>query len=439
MSNRRPNGAGTIYPRKDGRYEGAAWVKTLDGQRTRIRVYGRTWEETNQALIKAVAEHQNGPGAATDKRTLAAYLEFWITQVAPHRVRANTLANYRQSIDMHIIPALGSKKLDKLSAKDIRSWLDRIAVQCRCCAQRIDAKRAADKQRCCALGNCCRVLPAPRRLQYYHGVLAVALAHAVREDLLPRNVAKQVQVPSGPPRRYEPLTLTEAHAFLAETRRFLHGEVYELALRTGMRRGEILGLRWTDIDFETNTLTIRRTVQRVIGQGKLEMPTKTKSSDRRIPLSPPCIKVLKEHVAFQRAQRERAGKNWTETDYVFTSSVGTPLEPQHITQNMKTLCERAGIRRIRFHDLRHSCATLLIESGVPLITVKELLGHSNIMITANTYTHTRLPHQADALRLLDDQLDHSDGKTYRSPTSPEKQTAAGDEHEPPAARCDHDS
>src|SRR6202161_4780131 len=121
MTNRRPNGAGTIYPRKDDRYEGAAWVKTLDRGRTRIRVYGRTWEETNQALIKAVAEHQNGPGAVTDKRTLAAYLEFWITQVAPHRVRANTLANYRQSIDMHIIPALGSKKLDKLSAKDIRS------------------------------------------------------------------------------------------------------------------------------------------------------------------------------------------------------------------------------------------------------------------------------------------------------------------------------
>lgn len=104
---------------------------------------------------------------------------------------------------MHIIPALGTKKLDKLTAKNIRSWLDRIAGQCRCCTQRIDAKRTADKQRCCALGNCCRLLPAPRRLQYYHGVLAVTLAHAVREDMIPRNVAKQVQVPSGPPRRYD--------------------------------------------------------------------------------------------------------------------------------------------------------------------------------------------------------------------------------------------
>ena len=104
MTNRRPNGAGTIYPRKDGRYEGAAWVKTLDGQSTRIRVYGRTWEETNKALIKAVAEHQNGPGAATDKRSVAAYLEHWITTIAPHRVRPNTLANYRQAIEQHIIP-----------------------------------------------------------------------------------------------------------------------------------------------------------------------------------------------------------------------------------------------------------------------------------------------------------------------------------------------
>jgi hypothetical protein len=199
MSNRHPNGAGTIYPRKDGRYEGAAWVKPSAAGAPRIRVYGRTWEETNQALIKAIAEHQNGPGAATDKRTLAAYLEHWITHVAPHHVRANTLANYRQSIDMRIIPALGGKELDKLSAKDIRSWLDRIASQCRCCTQHIDAKRTPEKQRCCALGQCCRLVPAPRRLQYYHGVLASAVAHAVREDLLPRNVAKQVQVPPGHP------------------------------------------------------------------------------------------------------------------------------------------------------------------------------------------------------------------------------------------------
>lgn len=144
-------------------------------------------------------------------------------------------------------------------------------------------------------------------------------------------------------------------------------------------------------------------------------------------------------MAFQQAHRDRAGKNWTETNYVFTSSVGTPLEPQHITQSMKTLCERAGIRRIRFHDLRHSCATLLIESGVPLITVKELLGHSNIMITANTYTHTRLPHQADALRLLDNQLDQPEpAPRRRDDPEPETTTWQGS-HQSPYADSDHNS
>ena len=271
-------------------------------------------------------------------------------------------------------------------------------------------KRTPDKQRCCAIGTCCKLLPAPRRLQYYHGVLTSALAHAVREDMIPRNVAKQVQTPSGPPRRYEPFTLAEAHAFLRETRRFHNGEVYELALRLGMRRGELLGLRWSDIDFDNQRLTIRRTLQRIKGQGLVEMPTKTDTSDRRIPLSPPCIKVLKDHMHYQQAERDRAGDRWKDSGYVFTTSLGTPLDPQHVTQNIKTLCDRASVRPIRFHDLRHTCATLLIETGVPLITVKELLGHANIAITANIYTHTRLPHQADALKQLDTQLDEPEPK-----------------------------
>jgi integrase len=444
MTTRRPNGAGTIYPRKDGRYEGAAWVQTLDGNRTRIRVYGRTWEETNKTLIKAVAEHQNGPGAPTDKRSLATYLEHWITTVAPHRVRPNTLANYRQAIEQHIIPALGNKKLAKLTAKDIRTWLDRIAGQCRCCTQHIDAKRTPDKQRCCATGDCCKLLPAPRRLQYYHGVLTSALAHAVGEDMIPRNVAKQVQTPTGPPRRYEPLTLTEAHAFLKETRRFHNGELYELALRTGMRRGELLGLRWSDIDFDFDNqrLTIRRTLQRIKGQGLVEMPTKTDTSDRRIPLSPPCIKILKDHLRYQHAERDRAADRWKDSGYVFTTSLGTPLDPQHVTQNIKTLCQRAGVRAIRFHDLRHTCATLLIETGVPLITVKELLGHANIAITANIYTHTRLPHQADALKQLDDQLDEPEHKARRrrtADTAPETENGVTTDwtEEPPPISTNH--
>ena len=415
MSTKRPNGGGTIYQRKDGRYEGAAWVPALDGTRKRIRVYGHTWEETNKALTKAIAEHENGVGVSTDQSTLAAYLENWITTVAPSRVRATTLTQYTQVIRQHIIPALGTKKLNKLTAKDVRTWLDTLAKQCRCCHRGIDSNRPIDKQRCCAKGECCRLIPAPRRLQYLHGVLTSALAHAVREDLLPRNVAKQVQTPAGPPRRYEPLTLTEAHALLAAVRLFPNGELYELALRLGMRRGELIGLRWTDIDYTNKTLTIRRTLQRIPGQGLQVMPTKTQSSDRRIPLSDPCIKALRIHKHSQDTQRERTGSLWHESGYIFTTTIGTPIDPQKTTMGIKTLCDQAGIRHIRFHDLRHTCATLLIETGVPLITVKELLGHSNITITANIYTHTRLPHQADALGQLDAQLDQPTSKNHRKP------------------------
>jgi integrase len=254
------------------------------------------------------------------------------------------------------------------------------------------------------------MLPAPRRLQYLHGVLASALAHAVREDLLPRNVARQVQVPSGPPRRHEPLTPAEAGAFLSAAHEFPDGDIYELALRLGLRRGELLGLRWSDIDFATRTLTIRRTLQRVKGHGLTEMPTKTRSSDRRIPLTLPCVRILKDR---KRRQRSQAGRAWAESGYVFTSSTGRPVSPQRVSENVKALCKRAGIRAIRLHDLRHSCATLLIEAGVALVTVRDLLGHSSITITANTYTHTRLPHQADSLRLLDRLLDQPQPKRRR--------------------------
>ena len=162
-------------------------------------------------------------------------------------------------------------------------------------------------------------------------------------------------------------------------------------------------------------MTIRRTLQRITGQGLKVLPTKTDTSDCRIPLSPPCIKALKDHTRYHQAEQERAGDAWHETGYVFTTSIGTPLDPQAVTHGIKTLCDRAGIRRIRFHDLRHTCAALLIETGVPLVTVKELLGHSNITITANIYTHTRLPHQADAISQLDAQLDSKSRRT-RQPT-----------------------
>ena len=344
----------------------------------------------------------------------------------PHRVRATTLTQYENVVRLNITAAQGTKKLSTPTAEDVRIWLDRISTQCRCCAHSIDHNRSPDKQKCCALGRCCHLTYAPRRIQYIHGSLTSTLAHTVREDPLPRNVAKQVQAPAGPPRTSHP---TEAHALLGAVRLYPNGELYELALRLGMHRGELISLQWTGINHTTKTLTVRRTLQRLHGQGLQVMPTKTRSSDRRIPLSDPCIEALRIHRYNQDTQRERTGRLWHETGYIFTTTIGTPIDPQKTTMGIKDLCDQAGIRRIRFHDLRHTCATLLIETGVPLVTVQQLLRHSNITITANIYTHTRLPHQADALGQLDKQLNPETPSTRNrkpKPTSEDAPTAEND-------------
>ncbi|WP_030238524.1 tyrosine-type recombinase/integrase [Streptomyces sp. NRRL S-350] len=401
----RANGDGTVYQRKDGRWEAAGYVLAPGDTRKRVRVYRGTRKEALAKLTEKIAASNLGVPVVSAQGSLGAFLTYWLENVAVHQLRETTHTRYTTCVTQYLIPGLGKRKLAKLAAKDIRSWLNGLRTVCQCCARGLDARRKPDAQagrqpRCCAIGKCCRKLLSPLTLAYIHSVLKSALEHAVREEEIPRNVARNVRTGTPRPRRFEPLTADEARTFLTAAKGHRLHALFELALRTGLRKGELLGLRWEDLDLDASTASIRRTLQRTRTGGPTTLPTKTISSERRIALPVACVTSLREHRARQAREKQQAGAQWVDNGLVFSRPDGHPIEPATLTRHFKALLRRSRLRAIRFHDLRHSTATLLLEQGVELVVIKELLGHAHIGVTATVYAHVRLRLQRDAIDLL---------------------------------------
>ena len=260
------------------------------------------------------------------------------------------------------------------------------------------------RRRCCAIGQCCEKRLSPLTVTYVHAVFKSALEHAVREDELPRNVARNVKTTTPRPRRFQPLTAVEARQFLYRASGDRLHALYELALRTGLRKGELPGLHWEDLDLNGGTATIHRSLQRTRSQGLTILNTKTLASEHRVALPTECISSLKIHQERQQEERQAAGTVWADNRLVFTAPKGRPLDPTNLTRHFRRLIHSAGLRTIRFHDLRHSTATLLLEQGVDLVIIKELLGHAHIGVTAGVYAHVRLRLQRQAIDTLNDAL-----------------------------------
>ncbi|MFJ4964323.1 tyrosine-type recombinase/integrase [Streptomyces sp. NPDC088729] len=395
-SRTRANGDGTVYQRKDGRWEAAGYVLAPGNTRKRVRVYGTTRKDAMTKLTEKIAPSNRGLPIAAADSTVSAYLTYWLDGVAVHHLRENTHTRYAASIRLHLNPGIGAKKLARLTTRDVRTFLDGLRTTCQCCAQDRDSVRRS----CCAIGQCCGKRLSPLTVTYVHAVLKSALEHAVREDELPRNVARNVKTTTPRPRRFQPLTATEARRLLhAANSDRLHA-LYELALRTGLRKGELLGLHWEDLDLDGGTATIHRSLQRTRSQGLTVLHTKTLASERRIALPTECLNSLKTHQERQQEERQTAGTSWTDYGLVFTTPKGKPLDPTNLTRRFRRLLHGAELRTIRFHDLRHSTATLLLEQGVDLVVIKELLGHAHIGVTAGVYAHVRLRLQRQAIETL---------------------------------------
>jgi integrase len=368
MARRSATGEGTIYLRKDGRWEAAIYVDVASGMRKRVRVYGKTRAEVHDKLVDAKSQIRSGlPFADTDP-TLAQYLDNWLAEVVKPAKRPATYQQCERVVRLYLKPSLGSYRLKQLTVPIVQAFLNaKIADGC--------------------------TLPL---LQVIKKVLSSALTNAMREERVTRNVARLAILPTYyTPERGEPWSAQEAGSFLRSAIDEPLYAAFVLLLFYGMRRGEVLGLTWDSLDFARGTIRVRQQLQRA--DGKLELsPLKTKASRRPLPLLGFVETALAKH---KRAQAT-VGKPDTDS-LVFTSSTGGPLEPSTLIRAFRKACIRSGVRPIRVHDTRHSLATLLKELHVPVRDAQLILGHARVTTTQELYQHDRAENRRRSLEAVE--------------------------------------
>jgi integrase len=404
MSGKRANGEGSIYPYKNG-FAAYVWVDTPDGKRKRKYVYGKTREEVHGKWIALHGEAKKGP-VATRHRTLAAFLAYWLDEIVKPNLAPLTYVSYEGSVRLYINPHLGSKRLDKLTVRDVREWINKLAATCQCCAQGKDARRSPQRQRCCAVGDCCEAFPSRRVVQAARDALRAALTHAVAEEEIGKNVASLVKVPKPRRRRIKPWSVAEAGRFLADcAARDDHlFAAWMLVLCLGLRRGEVLGLTWKSVDFDSGEIYVDHQIQRA-GRQILHRETKTEESDDFLPLPALCLKALRMRRAQQIGDRKAAGELWQGThDLIFTTKYGTPIEPGNLTRMFALRARRAGVRVIPLRNTRHTCSSLLVALKVHPKVAQRILRHSQIAMTMEVYAEASEEEVRAAIGKLSDAM-----------------------------------
>jgi integrase len=375
MAKRRGNGEDSITRRKDGLYMARYWVETPKGSK-RKTIYGKKRDEVADKLARALAERADGIVYDDENLTVGEYLNSWLKGSVRGSVRQSTFDRYEIAVRVHIKPALGRVKLKKLSPAHVAGFYqDRLAA-----------------------GS------APASVNKLHVTLRKALDQAVKWHMVPRNVAEAVKAPRPAPPEMRTLSAEETRKLIEVARGDKLGALYMLAVHTGMRQGELLALKWQDVDLENAKLSVRRTL--TMSNGRILLcELKTKKSRRTIRLTDAAIQALHEHLARQLEGMERLGDAYRDEGLIFASQVGTPINPTNLRRrSFAALLRRANLPKIRFHDLRHTCATLLLSRNVHPKYVQELLGHANIAITLDTYSHV-IPGMGDhAMRAMEDVL-----------------------------------
>ncbi len=364
MASRRGHGEGSIYQRKsDSKWVGTVDLGWSDGKRKRKVVYGATRVAVREKMAELQRQLHEG-SLPTGRQRVGPFLEDWLTVVLPStNIRPSTVANYALVVRKHLVPALGHFWLDKLRPEDVQKFLNEKAASL-----------------------------SPRSVQNLRTLIGASLQHAQKWGYVTRNVARLTNPPRLERKEVVPLSPEAARRLLSACKTDRLYALYAVALAIGLRKGEVSALRWADIDFGAGTLRVTGTLKRMTGHGLVRDEPKTSRSRRTVPLPAVCLEALRSHRLAQADERLAQAERWQDSGYIFTTASGTPIDPRNLSRQFLAACERAQLPPTRFHDLRHTCASLLLAQGVQPRVVMETLGHSGISITMDLYAHV-MPHQ----------------------------------------------
>ena len=322
---RRHNGEGSIFPYRNG-YGAYAWITTPAGRRQRKYVYGKTREVVHAKWLALTQAAGRGPVAPVSPK-LSEFMARWLVETVRPDLAPTTASNYELFTRLYIAPDLGPKRLDRLTVRDVQLWMNELKTRCQCCHQRKDARRS--EPRCCAAGACCHQVASEWTRHQAWTVLQSALSAAVREELLSRNVAALVRVSTPRPKRTKAWNVDQSRRFLESARADddpLY-VAYVLMLVLGLRRGELLGLGWEDVDLDVGQAWIGWQLQRTGGE-LVRRQTKTYASDAALPLPDICVRAFEHRRRIEGELRSKAPA-WHDSGLVLTSSVGTPVDPRN--------------------------------------------------------------------------------------------------------------
>ena len=374
MAKKRANGEGNIRKRKDGRWEGrfTAGHDPVTGKQIFKNVLGKTQNEVKEKLKKALVEAGQVDFTKSGQYTVGTWMDTWFENVAKIKVRPSSHQTYKGYIDNHIKPSIGKIPLEKLTTMDLQKFYRKLLTKGR--VERIESKEQP------------KGLSA-KTVRNINQVISSAMDLAVAQKIILTNPTNACELPTVEHQEMQTIPAEQLQAFLDEARATGVYEMYYIELATGLRRGELLGLKWSDIDWKNGIIKVRRQIARVDGE-IVEAPLKTKNSYRAVTISQQAIEVLRQ----QKAK--------TNDTYVFPSPNGGPISPDSVNNMLKRVLERAGIPKVRFHDLRHTFATIALQNGVDIKTVSGMLGHFSAGFTLDTYAHVTTSAQKEAAQTM---------------------------------------